>query len=432
MSTADKSAEASMDDILASIRQLIADDSTSAGDPARASPEKRQVFPRLDTTEFRQRTPQSSGAAASDGRLLPPADRFSNSLRPPVPAPTAAVKPQSLAQALNYGLDDLLDDGGAAAVDTSFGAEQQPAPIVSVAPLTQAPFAAPSESVAPANASTSVETNVQTAKSAGGAPQFESAARLEADAPIISGVAATSTGGDPWASWRSLRVEAPASDVGSAVTIPTAAPVIQSYSELAQKRGFYPPPPPSAKPTPPPTFASTFPRPTVVVASTESVSANPAPTIADAKAADAKKLAAEQVSPATEKDALVVPRKGSAEPVVSQLNGTAHAGPVSPTLASQSQKSVSDKDVAQSVTDALDQLAAGLAVASTANPSLATVTSADQVAVVAAPVTTVVTPANPLEGMVADMLRPMLEKWIETNMPRILQKALEDTGKKSG
>jgi len=40
------------------------------------------------------------------------------------------------------------------------------------------------------------------------------------------------------------------------------------------------------------------------------------------------------------------------------------------------------------------------------------------------------TASRTLEDMVADMLRPMLEKWVEANMPRLMEKALRGDGGK--
>ncbi len=385
-----------MDEILASIRQLIADDSTNA----RPAAEKRPVFPRLDTSEFRPRAPDLSG----DGRLLPPADRFSSSIKPPatpVPAPpipsaptvsppvpraplanVSVTAPAKSTEAINFGLDDLLDDD----------------------PMAEAVASIPSEPVPDPIAKPAGEIDFK--------PQFESASRLEAETVIASKVAEGSNQ-DPWAAWRSLRLN-------SQSTEPDARPAVPAAAGVPQKRGFYPPPAAIKKAAAPPSFSNVFPR----------SDGGPSQAVG---------------APPIAKDAAQLPSSPAAAALSSQtLNGAGKQSPapVKPALAPLSKAEPVDSGaeiVTAAVNDALDQLAAGLAAASPAAPVLA-VSPANPPALVLAPTqatapvngTAAAPQQNPLEGMVADMLRPMLERWIESNMPRILQKALEDTGKKDG
>jgi cell pole-organizing protein PopZ len=48
-----------------------------------------------------------------------------------------------------------------------------------------------------------------------------------------------------------------------------------------------------------------------------------------------------------------------------------------------------------------------------------------------APAPAAAAPARTLEDAVTDMLRPMLEKWVEANMPRLMEKALRGDLSKS-
>jgi Protein of unknown function (DUF2497) len=88
---------------------------------------------------------------------------------------------------------------------------------------------------------------------------------------------------------------------------------------------------------------------------------------------------------------------------------------------------------AVAASQALEKLAVGLSESQPMTPlrpdAVSTPEAAVSVAPQAAPPVLAATPRT-LEDTVTDMLRPMLEKWVETNMPRLMEKALRgDTGK---
>jgi cell pole-organizing protein PopZ len=79
---------------------------------------------------------------------------------------------------------------------------------------------------------------------------------------------------------------------------------------------------------------------------------------------------------------------------------------------------------------ALDALAAGLAASNATTGSASPAT-----AIGAEPTPGVSAASRSLEDSVADMIKPMLQKWIDDNMPRIIEKALRNEtggGGKSG
>lgn len=402
--TGDKSGEASMDEILASIRKIIADDPAAQ----RGGPDLRAVNPLL---EPQPATPRSI-AGIGDGPLLPPVRRFGDELRANTEALRAELDAQRAEAAVapppvrarpfaDHVLSELVDD-----------------------PSGGQPFEAPDQlSENAATKAASVNGSLDQA-----APQ----------AP------------DPWAAWRSLRpagasnaaAEATTADGNTlskalmplaetsataveedAVTLqpPAAAeppPVNPSSSPAARKPGFYPPlsAPPLRRQAP--SFSSVFPR-----------GQAPAPANAPLRHERADKAPAPIDTSASE---VIAP------PTMTALNGSA-LKPLPPNdNAEVPEATLAISAVAATAAagnHALEKLAAGLTetVAKSSPDSeipapLAPAPLATEPAAIPRDERLAAAPSVPtsrtLDDMVSDMLRPMLERWVETNMPRLMEKAL--------
>ncbi len=381
----DKSGEASMDEILASIRKIIADDPNAP----RNGPDRRAVNPLLDPLTPPLRMSVSTPSQSIDGfegeaRPLPPADRLAEAIRASagqMRANTEQRPPIRQRSFADHSLDDLMDDAPPRSAPNSGNVPS----FVQSEPPSQGgtwaswrnfkPGAAPNAPSAP-----------QTA-----APQaFEAVPPMQTE-PVqmanLNGHGAVPAEPAP----RAVAEPAPAPPAAKhePVVQQTASPEIKLAP--VPEAGVVPavPAPPAVR-REPPNFASVFPRPE-----------RRAPLNASAAA------------PAPEKPKPLP----AAEPVAS--SAPVHMNGSTPTEVAASQ--------------ALEKLAAGLseppapipteailAPATAASPPAAVPVAA--AAVESAP--TPVAPARTLEDAVTDMIRPMLEKWVEANMPRLMEKAL--------
>ena len=396
----DKAGEASMDEILASIRKIIADDplaprsGNGAGDRARDS---RALNPLLEPA-----APQLRTYDGSDGSkpLLPPLARFGDQLNIATEALRPALEP------LPSAAPPRARPFAEQALSGMFADDAPPTPVIQKPPSsldTPPPMTA-------------------------GEPALES---LDPQSP------------DPWAAWRSLRpsaaadtkselqqpaqktaqpspvttppVQAPPEAAGTAGSNESSAvnghaaadspePVMQSpelqrsepvSSAKGAKQTFYPPPATSPVRRQPASFSSVFPR-----ATARSAPAVPSPAAAQGSGGAS--------SPAPRKGDEMMPSSAPlAAAAAAGLNGSAP-----PMTAPETVAHSAEIATAAAASQALEKLAAGLSGTAAVEPQLQS----------AAPV-----PAShprTLDDMVSDMLRPMLEKWVDTNMPRLMEKAL--------
>ena len=175
-----------------------------------------------------------------------------------------------------------------------------------------------------------------------------------------------------------------------------------------KKPGFYPPLPATTIRRQAPSFSSVFPRGSGLAADAASATSP--------KAATSAYAAGDSVE----------------RPNTSLLNG--HAHPASSALTDTSNRAA--QATAAAANQALEKLAAGLAegaappIVTSPQPSAAPIHSSPPPAPAAtqasAPAVAPASSAGPrtLDDMVSDLLRPMLEKWVESNMPRLMEKAL--------
>ena len=273
-------------------------------------------------------------------------------------------------------------------------------------------------------------------------------AAIPAQAASITAAAAK----DPWAAWRNLQqtseaaapgpvqpapaqpeasarpvVEAAAPPVnGAAPASATPAPVPGSESTSnagpwkplpSVKPGFYPPTSPNAPRRQPSSFAAAFPR-------------NPGmaePAVSDPVNAAPDKPKDDGAMPASAALNGSAPAKDTSRLAASTLNGSAVSGePAATSEAAPFASAIAA--TAAAANQALEKLNAGLtdtpaAAAPVSTPVVQAAAPSPSVAPpsVAAPG---LTAGRTLDDMVGDMLRPMLEKWVEANMPRLMEKAL--------
>ena len=500
----DNAGEASMDEILASIRKIIADDPSAP----RGGPDARSANPLFDNPV----PPLRASEIIEGGRpLLPPGPRFDDALRsgPDARPPDARpVSPPLRGRPFaDQALAELLDDGpaqlqppqpagnavnaagklapAAAAGDLEPSASARPAlpaagapdpwaawrnlraaaspgspppaPVpapglavlakpahTAMPPFVNQNLAAPivvSQSVASQNIASPPLAPPGLAASDQAAPDALDR-RPAATQSLFNGSAGDNTPltvtqpAKPFASFPINPDATPDTAPSVAGNLPLTDPPLTDREKLppvkttmpAVKPGFYPPTSAATIRRQPASFASAFPRVTAdapagaigagvaphAFETPKMYTAGPAPThnSLDTAALPATNPVAEGL--ATELiPAAPLSTLGSA-PSANRLNGTVPAH--SPILAAD------PTAVAASV--ALEKLAAGLSAApSTPAPVNAQVDLAAP-ASVAQPVSASIPAPRTLDDMVSDLLRPMLEKWVESNMPRLMEKAL--------
>jgi cell pole-organizing protein PopZ len=400
----DKSGEASMDEILASIRKIIADDPNAP----RGGPDRRAVNPLLETHAQPVQAPantmpvQSMEGSYREARPLPPADRLAEAIRTSavqMRANTEQRQPIRQRPFADHGLDDLMDDA-----------------------LSKA---------APVNAN--VPSFVQSEPHAQGGT---------------------------WASWRNFKPGA--APAAAPVEPPTldAAPPLRSAGVNGHGLDQPEPAKPETKQVDVQEPAPIV-QPEPVIEKAAAPEPKPAletkPTIEPKPAPEPQAVApAAPVAPAVRRQpasfASVFPRPERRVPLHAQSAAAPIPAPVAPTPAPIAEASPSpvthmngNTPTEVAASQALEKLAAGLSEPPAPIPTEASLVPAAaapppvpvQVAAVVkvesapAPAPAAAAPARTLEDAVTDMLRPMLEKWVEANMPRLMEKALRGDLSKS-
>lgn len=352
MSRADGAPEASIEEILASIRKNFTDDVPAGAASSPAQP--RTGDPRAaGLPSFRSATDVST--AAQDASLPKP--------------------PRSLAAAIDDDLDDLIDKTTA------------PSPDPKTAAVSATPALSPVEAAR------------------------EKWAHLLNPGGAANGAKSLDT--------PALKIEpAPAP---SATTVPSPAPSPPAATGLfaPRKGGFYPPsetrpepvlPLPAAEPAP---AAETL----VAKALEQTASTAPRPGFIPFVAAPVSVTAASAPDPAPAPP----PTASVPEPVSREVRSGGEPRDVPPA-----------PDLPTASARALDDLVAGLnnVTQPVAPPPPVTARAQSAPPVPSPPVVSdapaaTQTSGRTLEDVVADMLRPLLEKWIDENMPRIVERALQ-------
>ena len=376
-----------MDEILASIRKIIADDPNAP----RNGPDRRAINPLLEPAHVAA-APRDA-AAPSDGPLLPPAERFGDVLRSATDSMRAAAANQPRAFA-DRSLDELFDDEPTRpkAVETA-AAQNTPSQSTAGVP-SQDPWAAWRNLRPPSELEASEPVQVQ-----------------ELSAPVPASPAPASVAAGAGLSGNSSVSAAPSAQQSAAQTAKTSNETAKTPQPA--KPGFYPP---AGLNTPrrhqSASFASAFPKSTNIPSTAD------AETKSEPVPASPQPLASQDAGQLNGAAAASGSRNGAAV-ASGALNGSGmSAAPVDPPLDAAAQAT------AAAASQALEKLAVGLSEPPTA---LAFTPAAGTASTPTASV------PRTLDDVVSDMLRPMLEKWVETNMPRLMEKALrpsppKDTG----
>lgn len=396
MNRPDKAGEPSMEEILASIRQIIADEPSDRTDsPFEANP--------LVPSSASPPAGRKSEAPKPDGALgAPLVDRLSGVLKngplPPT-SPLGAKRPLGFDQ----DLADMFEEPDPA-VDS---AVPTPKPDIRVAPE----FTAPLASAKPAPAGD------------GGTPPADGAAalppQLQPAAPVVPpmpfGAAAE-------------RAETPAAPPPKTFGFPPL-----------RKASFYPPQPK----TPPAPVA-----PAADAAAKADAGEAPLGTGAGLGAPAPATAAADSAVPragfipagfAVNGAAVAAPSPAAAAPPAASEGRSAEASFTPTPPAAETPSYTPDPVTRIEAAQALDALAQGLAASAASAASAAAQPAAIPLTPIAEPadanrrapsLSGALTPApgpapsRTLEDAVADMLRPMLQQWVSDNMPRIIERAL--------
>jgi cell pole-organizing protein PopZ len=413
MNKPDKAGEPSMDEILASIRQIIADEPASS--PAAGNP----LMPKQATADS-ARTAQAG--APKELRPQPLLDRLNGVIKTPQPptSPFGSKRPVPFDQDLADMLDDAEADGAAP--------NAAPKPDIRMAPELATPLA---------------KTESQSA-AVDGSVMNAALPPLPAPGPAAS---------------------APAPTVEDAVLPEQPAPPRTFGFPPLKKQGFYPPQPKvapaSATPTSP-SPAQPSPSPGVFGSGAFAALASSPPSVFAAGAAPEPFGAGfGPAGPQTQSDVpaavsrIVVDDDSLSDALAATLGGRARPIQSAPSpLRSEVEAPLAARPAAiepvsapdpfpspgvrlgptteaTAAAQALDALAQGLAASAAASafsgamPSNST-SSGHVPEAHAQLLPSVLSPAPPrtLEDAVADMLRPLLQQWVAENMPRIIERAL--------
>lgn len=417
MGSSENGSEQSMEDILASIRRIIADDP-----PSRMPPPARNPAPSAASTLNAAAaggfgrgaapfTPTTASPAPANIQLPVQRDILTGSAgaTPPAGTPSAATPapPQSTSQrarlpSIDEDLADLIEAPAqppVAARDTPTpgpveAARQKWANLINPAQVNPGPTRpAPAQAASPAASDQSRSPTVPLP------PIGVALGTMGSLSASTSGPSTAVSGGDKNPSVPAT--EAPADHPGPNIAPPQ--PVASSGPFMPRRTGFYPP-------------AGYQPPAAPAEASDQNVVK---PTTLDASELAPQTAAA----PATS----VVTPVATIAPVAaaSDLDVQAPAGAPGLNSAPTAVETPASNPV-KAAEEALDALAAGLAKVAprpepSANPS-APVPEADHTRPTAGTSPAVRT----LEDVVADMMRPMLAKWLDENMPRIVERALRN------
>lgn len=393
------SPEASIEEILASIRKTFTDEPEAQGSkPAESQTEARP----FGMPPFRSATETTS---------------FSGST--PLPTP-----PRSRAAAIDDDLDDLIDKSSHIKTTSTLSEPVVPQPSVSPPAVTVSPVEAAREKWAnllnPHSVSNSSAAKTAEIKSES-APQPSAPAPAPAPAPS-SGLFAPRKGG--FYPPQDTRPD-PILPVPAAAPPPASTPA-ENTSSAASSFGtpavsVAQPPPASAAPRP---GFIPFPQPksTVTIAPEPASGPAPAKMSGAAMAASAPATAASAVPPSSAPPADMPAASARAlDDLVAELNSVTQgpAESAAPAPVNLSEPLVhTPAAIAPSELPPLAHSAASMSATASATE--------------AAPPASA---SRSFEDVVADMLRPLLEKWIDENMPRIVERALQRDaalGRKTG
>jgi hypothetical protein len=378
------SPEASIEEILASIRKTFTDEpEAQASKPVESFAEARPS----GMPPFRSATETASSAGVN-----------------PLPMP-----PRSRVAAIDDDLDDLIDKSSPPKSASKLSEPVVPQPTVPPPTVTVSPVEAAREKWAnllnPHSLSNGSAAKIAEAKSEV-APQPVPPAPTPAPAPS-SGLFAPRKGG--FYPPQDARPD-PILPMPAATPAPAAAP-----SE--NTKPATPPFGASAASTTEPPPASTAPRPGFIPfpQTTSQVTTAPEPasaTLTGATATTAPATAAPAVSAASASVADVPAASARAlDDLVAELNSVAHGPAESPAPAPVMQSE--PLAPAPSPTSRSERAPAAQAAAALSATAIGTEAESPASA------------SRSFEDVVADMLRPLLEKWIDENMPRIVERALQ-------
>jgi cell pole-organizing protein PopZ len=439
-----ESSEASIEEILASIRKTFNEDPPAPPQPVQAS-----SIPAAATD------PRPSNPRPSDVR--PGALPSFRSVADPAPDQAAPLPtpPRSRAAVIDADLDDLIDAPAPKVGELKIPTSAAPAPVAGRTP-------SPAPPTSPIEAAREKWANLLNPNAAAPKPaETPPAATAEPASPTATQPAPASPGPEPAAP-------------------PVATPAAGAFGGLfaPRKGGFYPPQEPRPDPVLPdpasmaPQRAAETPaakpaEPAPVLSASQpaapssptragfvpfwqsGAAAAPAVPPAPAPSAVAPPPAAAKADPLPP-PAAEVPAAASArvlDDLVAELNGSAvPAAAQAEPKAAESAPPVSAPPAAPVETLAAKALAAAAAAPRAPSPEIrapeikapevkapapASTETAAPVAKVAETKPSDAKPVEPaasnrsFEEVVADMLRPLLEKWIDENMPRIVERALQ-------
>jgi len=412
MSKAEKIAEPSMDEILASIRKIIAEEPVPAKAPTQGIPERR-VAPEAPAV----RAPAKVAPVAAVGAAPQPKTELS----PVAKVVTEATAPLSGAVSdkattrvnhalLDDDLDDLVEDGLPV---VGFASEAKASPVSDAGPAQPTmsqPKAAPSKPDA-------TLTGAAIAKPIANGP-------AALDVHLARTFAVPAAGASPAVDLAAPKGPAPTSFTASVIPAPLSSA---------------PAPAPQAKaPAPAPAPAAAL---AIAIGKAPAVQEPAVPAKMDAPIAapPTETRASESVSPEIKKDAaplspmsnaaktaatalevlaaglgapskVSVPKANGAESVAkSSPSPVATAAPIAPAVSAPVTVEAPMAPAAQTAAPDVVVAVEAVAPAKAAEASVAPP--------IAAPVRT-------MEDTVAELLRPMLREWLDSNMPRIVEKAL--------
>ncbi|MDX2308249.1 MAG: DUF2497 domain-containing protein [Hyphomicrobium sp.] len=439
MSRPEDRTEPSMEEILASIRKIIAEEPNQARPAATPDPTPRLTEPPPKSS------PWNSGIELPMGRAKGIAENTEDSSTPTA-AQNSSAPPHRLPLGnIDPDLADLLDTPSTSAAPSP----AEPAPL---AKSTTSPGFIPASAAQKSSASpapsvvAAAREKWESRISPNRAPEkpAEKPAENSAEKPASS--ATPTAAADPeHVTSQSAPAQSPvqsyaahaASEAANTTSKPAASTPAPPSANLPpfgltnRATGFYPPPGFRVEPTASPAASGDG----IEAAPTSAAPASSAPApAAPAPVAKAAPMAVAATVPQLKPDA---PRPATtANAPKSEASASSDLGAKIGAIASD--------NPAAAAAAALDALNAGLAAVSAASPSpvfapaVAHAPSASPVistaATSAAPAPTMTAtapsassgtaPGRSLEDAVAEMLKPMLEKWITENMPRIVERAL--------
>lgn len=444
MSRTEEKTEQSMEEILASIRKIIAEEPAGTRPPpvASASPRLTESPPKSSPwgngIELPMGTPAQSNPAPAKPTASSGSPASFDRPSPQLPQAPAMPAPKARISDIDDDLADLIEAPAppvpaptTASVPAPAQAPQKPATPAVPPPAAAEPAMAkpmlfqPSASAPPAAA----------AQPRGPAPAVEApavAAAREKWEGLIGATASTSVKTDttkdtaPAAPVTAAALAAKAAAAAAGAPIAASTPAtLPPIGAGPRNAGFFPPPGFRVEPSfpvPDKPAAEAEPHPAEAAAPVAPVSPSPSapsgpPSAGVTDAAIPKQVAPTSAiaAPAETGEQIVVTPSRRSEPSMAVPDPSPSNAPLS-SVGHKLDQLASDNPSAAAAA-ALDALNAGLAAVSVAPQPSAGHASA-------APQTPGAAQSRTLEDVVADMVRPMLEKWIDEHMPKIVERAL--------